>query len=555
MTPPHAPPPSPRRRHDDNIAALRAMQRCQRRHDATQRRDVADATDAAAMRRYTGFGDVEVQRLAFDAADNAIGDLAALGLDDSVIMSLRRSALDAYYTPPSLAAAMWDIATKLCPNPTPYVLEPACGPGAFFDAAPSQLPRDRFVGVECDVVAFNMAWLLHTDVKLSCARFQDVAAALPSGFDIVIGNVPFGDVRVTPAAGADAAATPPRFCCRTLHDYFVAQSVLSLRRGGVAVLITSTGTLGKTTPDVRQWLACRADLLLAVRLPRGTFMGTGADADLLVLRRRDVDLLRVDADAAPWLYSRPVGVAAGHTTASLPPAPPQHRAWGAHLADIRLGAVDVNDYFRLHPDHAAGSLWVAHRAQGGRIEAGVIAGADDGDVGDSVLRIADRVLQPQYAAATAAAAATTLRADAVAPLPMPPAALPPTTATPPMERAAKRVLEALRRLLVAQQHGDAVAERRLLGVVYDDFRSRYGSVRHIDRRVVTDAGLRLAWPLLRSLENRDGGRGAVFTQRTIARLTSGRRCDNVIDALMVVLNERGCVDIEAIAERMGDDGW
>ena len=525
------------------------MQRCQRRFDATQRRDVADEADRAAMRRYTGFGDVEVQRLAFDAADNAIGDLAALGLDDSIVTSLRRSALDAYYTPPSLAVAMWSIAMQLCPNPTPYVLEPACGPGVFFDAAPPQLPRDRFVGVECDVVAFNMAWLLHTDVKLSCARFQDVATQLPSGFDIVISNVPFGDVRVTPAG--DAA--PPRFCCRTLHDYFVAQSVLSLRRGGVAVLITSTGTLGKTTPDVRQWLACRADLLLAVRLPRGTFMGTGADADLLVLRRRDVDALRVEHDAAPWLYSRPAGVADGQKTATLPPAPPRHSVWGYHLMDIRLSAVDVNDYFRLHPDHAAGSTWVAHRAQGGRIEAGVVASAEDGDIGDRVLRIANRELAGYYAASAAAAAATT-RTDVAAAATMPPAATPPTTATPPMERVAKRVLEALRRLLAAQQHGDAVAERRLLGVVYDDFRSRYGSVRHIDRRVVTDAGLRLAWPLLRSLENRDGSRGAVFTQRAIARLTSSRRCDNVIDALMVVLNERGCVDIEAIAERMCGDG-
>lgn len=544
---------TPRRRHDDNIAALRAMQRCQRRFDATQRRDVADDADYVAMRRYTGFGDVDVQRLAFDAADNPIGDLASLGLDESVVTSLRRSALDAYYTPPDITATMWDIAAKLCPVAAPYVLEPACGTGAFFDAAPSSLPRDRFVGVECDVVAFNMAWLLHTDIKLSCARFQDVAIALPQGFDIVIGNVPFGDVRVTSAGAtggvggaASDATTPPRFCCRTLHDYFVAQSVLLLRRGGVAVLITSTGTLGKTTPDVRQWLACRADLLLAVRLPRGTFTGTSADADLLVLRRRNVDLLRVD-DTTPWLWSRPVGVAAGHTTKTLPPAPVRHNAWGWALSDIRLGAVDVNDYFRIHPDHAVGA-WVAARGQGGRVDAATTGQPDDG-IGTAVRRIADEALTLHY---TAAAVAATAATPCIAPKTLKTAAKAPTTSTPtagttPMERAAKRVLDALRRVLAAQQHSDGTSELRLLTTLYDDFRSRYGVIRHIDRRVVVDPTLRLAWPLLRSLETRDGERGAVFRGRSVA-LTPSRRCDTVDDALMVVLNERGVVDVEAIAE-------
>ena len=122
-----------------------------------------------------------------------------------------------------------------------------------------------------------------------------------------------------------------------------------------------------------------------------------------------------------------------------------------------------------------------------------------------------------------------------------------------MERAAKRLLEALRRVLAEQstQESADAAQRLLLGL-YEDFRGRFGMVRAIEPRRLQDVELKRAWPLLRLLETPDGDRGTVFNSR-IVHLTTERRCATVVDALLVVLNERGCVDIDAIAAKLTED--
>jgi hypothetical protein len=127
---------------------------------------------------------------------------------------------------------------------------------------------------------------------------------------------------------------------------------------------------------------------------------------------------------------------------------------------------------------------------------------------------------------------------------------PATTAPPPMERAAKRLLDALRRVLAEQSRQESAedAQRLLLGL-YEDFRGRFGTVRAMEPRRLHDVELRRAWPLLRLLETADGDRGAVFNSRVV-HLTTERRCATVVDALLVVLNERGCVDIDAIAAKL-----
>lgn len=492
------------------------MLSCQAKHEQTGRRDVATDDEKLVLSQYSGFGDAEVQRLAFDSWDRPIGPLAQLGLDASMLQSLKRSTLDTYYTPVEIVDAVWSVALRLLgSSEAPYVLEPACGTGVFLGRSPEQWQRRNFVGVEVDDVAYNIAWLLHDDIRIAAASFESVAQKLPL-FDLVIGNAPFGDVKVSDE-------TVPAFCRRTLHDYFVCRSVLSLRRGGYAILLTSTGTLDKQRSDVRKWLSMHAELLFALRLPTKTFIGTDADADLLVLRRCDVDVLKPSGD---FLEVSRLGSDDGAARSPL---------WQPIIDDdLQLASLDVNDYYRLHPEHVVGD-WGARRTRYGRFEAVVEF---------SGTRVALFAAVKQHIEAMAAALPAPTEtpkrlSDAVS-------VSAPTTVLSPLERSAKRVLEALRRLLAAQQRGDFAAEQRLLGVVYDDFVRRWGRVRDVAAKSIADAELLRAWPLLRSLETKDGEKAALFTRRVVVE-TTVTQCHDVIDAMYRVLDSRGVIDVEAIA--------
>lgn len=521
---------TPRQRHLANVAALKLL-----RDQVNLQTIEATHGSAAAIAAhtilsdYTGYGDAATLRLAFDGLDRPIGELADLHLPTSWIQSIRRSTLDAYYTPVDVAAAMWSIVGDLLPiDHNTTVLEPACGTGVFIRTAPAVIPHVNIAAVECDDVGAGITRALFPAVKLAHRTFETAARSLPE-FDVVIGNVPFGDKMVVETIGHGDEL--PESCCRTLHDYFTCRAVAQLRRGGVAALITSTGTLGKLRDAARRWMSQRAELVFVARLPVGTFVGTQAQADLLVFRRRIADLLMPSDD---WTTTSRLSA----DVADGRPLPIRGAGWAAPLLrDKQLIGVDVNHWFRRYPELGLGE-WFAQRAQYGRVEAAVRA---DGDTDTAAnLSVAWQQWRDSHG----------LRHEAIAAPTRPTAAAPPTTPPPPMERAAKRLLEALRRVLAeqsAQESADA-AQRLLLGL-YEDFRSRFGMVRAIEPRRLSDAELRRAWPLLRLLETPDGDRGAVFNSR-IVHLTTERRCATVVDALLVVLNERGCVDIDAIAAKL-----
>lgn len=517
---------TPHQRHVANVAALKLL----RDQVDLQKLDETTATAARTILcDYTGYGDTTTQQYAFDMLDRPTGDLAALKLPTSWIQSLRRSTLDAYYTPVDIAAAMWSIVGDLLPiDHNTTVLEPACGTGVFIRTAPAVIPHVNIAAIECDDIGAGITSILHPAVKLAHRTFETAARSLPE-FDVVVGNVPFGDKMVVEAGGVGEEL--PDGCCRTLHDYFVCRAIQQLRRGGIAALLTSTGTLGKLRDAARRWMSQRAELVFAARLPVGTFVGTQAQADLLVFRRRVADLLMPSDD---WITTSRLSA----DTADGRPLPVRGAGWAMPLLrDKQLIGVDVNHWFRRYPELGLGE-WFAQRAQYGRVEAAVRA---DGDTDTAAnLSVAWQQWRDRHG----------LRHEAIAAPTRPTAAAPPTTPPPPMERAAKRLLEALRRVLAEQstQESADAAQRLLLGL-YEDFRSRFGMVRAIEPRRLQDVELKRAWPLLRLLETPDGDRGTVFNSR-IVHLTTERRCATVVDALLVVLNERGCVDIDAIAAKL-----
>lgn len=265
-------------RYHKNIAAIRLLRELQRAE-----RDLQSLTDAErwTLAHYTAFGESQLLTRAVER-DPEFGQLVS----DDERHRIQRAALTAFYTPQEVLHAIWaSLAPSLRQLPgTIQVLEPAFGIGMFVATMPSDIrARAQITAVELDTISSDIARFLHPDVTLlGSVGFE--AADLPADhFDLVITNVPFSNSKVFfPGFRED-------YLKRCLHDFFIARSIQLTRPGGVVCVLTSYGTLDKRDDRARQWIADRADLITALRLPQGAFeanSGTLCGADLLVLRRK-----------------------------------------------------------------------------------------------------------------------------------------------------------------------------------------------------------------------------------------------------------------------------
>ncbi len=199
----------------------------------------------------------------------------------------QQSSLTAFYTPHYITSAITDKLVEMGARGG-RILEPALGTGAFFAAMPQTMKsRSDLFGVELDEVSGRIARQLQQRANIQIAGFEH-ANFLPNTFDIIISNVPFGDVGV-----ADSKYNKYSF---KIHDYFFAKSADLLRPNGVMAMITSAGTLDKQTDTLRNYLAQRCDFIGAVRLPNNTFGGTKAVSDIIFLQKREIPLENVDTN-------------------------------------------------------------------------------------------------------------------------------------------------------------------------------------------------------------------------------------------------------------------
>ncbi len=194
--------------------------------------------------------------------------------------SARASTLTAFYTPPVVISSIYK-AMEQMGFKEGNILEPSCGIGNFIGMLPQSMQDSKIYGVEIDKISAGIAQQLYQKTSIAAQPFEE--ANIPdSFFDAVIGNVPFGDIRVN-----DRRYNKHNFL---IHDYFFAKSLDKLRPGGVMALITSKGTMDKENPAVRKYIAQRADLLGAIRLPNNTFKGnagTEVVSDILILQKQD----------------------------------------------------------------------------------------------------------------------------------------------------------------------------------------------------------------------------------------------------------------------------
>ena len=293
-----------------NMAAIHLL------HDLEIENRLATPVEQETLSKYVGWGGLSA---AFDANNaawtNEYQELKGV-LSTEEYRAAMESTLTAFYTPPVVIKAVYEALDRMGFSEG-NILEPSCGTGNFFGLLPDSMANAKLHGVEIDSLTGRIAKQLYQKAKIAIEGFEDTK--LPDNhFDVVLGNVPFGEFKVN-----DSRYNAQKFL---IHDYFFAKALDKVRAGGVVAFITSKGTMDKDSPAVRKYIAQRAELLGAIRLPDNTFRanaGTEVTSDIIFLQKRD----RVIDTLPDWV----------------------------HL-DTDENGITMNSYFVQHPEMIMGEM-------------------------------------------------------------------------------------------------------------------------------------------------------------------------------------------------------
>ena len=294
----------------NNMAAINLL------HELELENRLATPEEQETLSKYVGWGGLS---MAFDennaAWANEFQELY-VSLSPEEYRAAMESTLTAFYTPPVVIKGMYEALDRLGFSEG-SILEPSCGTGNFFGLLPDSMAGSKLHGVEIDELTGRIAKQLYQKANIAIQGFEETK--LPDDhFDVVIGNVPFGDFKVN-----DNRYNAQKFL---IHDYFFAKALYKVRTGGVVAFITSKGTMDKASPEVRKYIAQRAELLGAIRLPDNTFRanaGTEVTSDILFLQKRD----RITDIEPDWV----------------------------HL-DTDENGITMNSYFVQHPEMILGEM-------------------------------------------------------------------------------------------------------------------------------------------------------------------------------------------------------
>ena len=511
-----------------NIEAIRLLQTL----DAEQRQ--ATAEEQEVLSRYVGWGGIPQ---AFDEKNadwsKEYAELKSL-LPADEYSEARASTLNAFYTSPTVIKAMYEALSNMGLSKG-NVLEPSCGVGNFMGLVPESMENIKMYGVELDSVSGRIAQQLYQKNKIAVQGFETMQFP-DSFFDCVVGNVPFGNYKVP-----DKRYDRHNFL---IHDYFIAKSLDLVRPGGVVAVFTSSGTMDKKDSSVREYLANRADLVGAIRLPNNAFQrnaNTSVVADILFLQKRD----RAAVERAEW-------VDLGTTPEGYP----------------------INQYFAQHPEMVLGEI-TTESTQYGKQETTVrpIEGADLAQqLKAAVENIHAEITEPEI---------TDDELDQNAePLPADPNVknfsytnvdgqvyyrensymnkvdLPAVTAERVLGMIALR--ETTQKLLDCQLHDGTDAEVELLqGKLKDQYKrftAQYGLINSTaNKRAFRQDS---SYCLLASLEILDEDKNLkrladIFTKRTIRKPEPVTSVDTPSEALALSIGEKAKVDVPFMAELCG----
>ncbi len=446
----------------------------------------------------------------------------------------RASTLNAHYTQPIVIDSMYQVLENLGFTKG-NILEPSMGVGNFFGMLPENLNQSKLYGVELDSISGRIAKLLYPDANIQIKGFEKTD--YPNDFfDVAIGNVPFGAYKVN-----DRQYDRFNFM---IHDYFLAKTIDQLRPGGVAALITTKGTMDKASPEVRKYLAERADLLGAIRLPNTAFKanaGTEVSADILFFQKRE----SLTKEMPEWIN-----------------------------LDSDVNGITVNQYYVQHPEMILGEMKEVSGPYGMETTCAPMEGADL----ELQLQEAVKHIKGNMALAVDVEAELDEMPESIPADPnvrnysytvvddqvyyrvnslMNQVKMPAATA----ERVKGMV--AIRdtvRELIAMQMEEFVTDEEIqkqqekLNQVYDTYTAKYGVVgSNANKRAFSDDS---SYCLLCSLEdlNEDGTlkrKADMFTKRTIKKAVAVTSVETATEALALSLNERAKVDLSYMAQLTG----
>ena len=518
----------PKQKFRANMEAVKLL------HELELENRLATPQEQEILSRYVGWGGLSQ---AFEEGNNQwAGEFTELysELSPEEYRAARASTLNAFYTSPVVIHAMYEALSNMGLE-SGNVLEPSCGVGNFMGLVPKSMEDLKMYGVELDSISGRIAKQLYQKNNISVQGFE-TAQYPDSFFDCVIGNVPFGSYKV-----ADRKYDRHNFM---IHDYFIAKSLDLVRPGGVVAVVTSSGTLDKQNPAVRQYIANRADLLGAIRLPDNAFRknaGTDVVSDILFLQKRDCASL----EQPEWVQ--------------LDTTPEGYR---------------MNAYFVRHPEMVLGELSV-ESTQYGKQEVTVkpIEGMElavqlkeaishiqgeitENTLDDFELTETDRSIPADPAVRNFSFTNVDGKVYYRENSKMNPVELPALTA----ERVLGMIeLRNVTQELIQCQMEDGSDEeiallQKKLNQQYDRFSSRYGLISSTaNRRAFSQDS---SYCLLASLEYLDEEgklkrKADIFSKRTIRRAEQVTSVDTASEALAVSIGERAKVDLPFMAELSG----
>ena len=529
-----APPRSPREKFAANITAIRTLKSIEKR--MADGGPHANGEEQEILAQYSGWGGLsDAFEPNKDSWHSEYTELKSL-LTEEEYAAARSSTLTAFYTPPEVIDAMYTALRKMGVG-AGTILEPSMGVGAFFGQSHSYLyePTTRLFGVELDSLTGRIARQLYQKANIQITGFEK--ADLPdSFFDVVIGNVPFGDYSVV-----DPQYNRLHF---KIHDYFFAKSIDKLRTGGIIAFITTSGTLDKKSEEVRKYINARCDFIGAVRLPDSTFKsaGTKAMADIIFLQKRD----RILEQDANWL----------HTTQTE-------------------DGLSLNSYFAEHPEMVCGTLKTVSGPYGPALTCEAFADKPLADVLKEAVshlhaefHFQDIELQESGAVDASIPAEPDVRnfsfcirngkfyyrENAI----MREVSLGATSAA--RMRLLIELRDTTRELIQAQLEDmpdEVITELQAkLNRQYDHYHSKFGLIN--SRGASLDMRDDSGYFLLCSLENLDSegnfiGKSDMFTKRTIRAARPAERVETASEALALSVGERAGIDFGYMQQLTGKD--
>ena len=509
-----------------NYAAISVLKECQNENR------FATPEEQIILSKYVGWGGIPE---AFDErAGSWQSEYTMLKniLTPEEYAAARESTLTAFYTPPEVITAIYK-AMEQMGFKEGNLLEPSCGIGNFIGMLPQSMQDSKVYGIELDTISAGIAQQLYQKSSIAAQGFEKVNVP-DSFFDGVIGNVPFGDFKVS-----DKRYDKNNFL---IHDYFFAKSLDKLRPGGVMALVTSKGTMDKENPSVRKYIAQRAELLGAIRLPNDTFKGnagTEVVSDILFLQKRD-RLIDIEPD---WVY-----------------------------LDTDENGIKMNSYFVQHPEMILGEMKMVSGRFGPEATCEAFENADLGELlNEAVINIHGEISEYEVADEldeednsipadpTVRNFSYTILDDKIYFRENSRMSLAIVSATAENRiKGMVAIRDSVRNLIEIQKEDYPDEEikqaQEKLNNLYDTFTKKYGL---INSRANSSAFSNdSSFPLLSALEvlNENGElerKADMFYKRTIKPHKAVTEVDTADEALAVSMGEKACIDMEYMQQLSG----